>query len=136
MMKKTNYSMVVINRKYDENDKLLLRRVLISYTKKNKLKDRVVYKGTKIIEVDDYFLNQSSSHQYIFTDEGYNLINVDESRSEFSDFYINCINNSLKEKVRPYHYLPQIEMFRPIEFSCEREEDARLLFSLRQKEQL
>lgn len=60
------FAMIPINRRYNEEMKRIVRRVLISYKYKT-LKGK--YKGTKIIEKDPYFKDPNSSQQYLFKDK-------------------------------------------------------------------
>lgn len=69
------YAMVPINYKEDDSGKLIIRRVLISYKHKfiNSLGENF-YIDTKILDVDEYFLDPNSSHKYDFHDNNYTVI--------------------------------------------------------------
>ncbi len=67
--------MVPINYKEDNSGKLIVRRVLISYKHKfENFLGETFYAGTKILDVDDYFLDPNSSHKYDFHDTMYTII--------------------------------------------------------------
>ena len=92
------FAMIPINRKYDENNNLLVRRVLISYTKKYKKRlcgESITYfTGTKIVETDNYF-KESHSHTYKFEDKGYTLL---DCQNELKEMYPESLY-----KLRLYH---------------------------------
>lgn len=81
-----NFVMIPINTRLDDNDKLLVRRVLISYTRKMpKEVDgvKVIYfAGSKFIAADEYFLDKTKSHQYLFEDDGYTLKSANNEMAE------------------------------------------------------
>ena len=64
------FAMIPINRRLGEDGTRIVRRILISYTRKVK----GVYKGCEVIAKDPYFSDPSSSHQYMFNEEGFQLI--------------------------------------------------------------
>lgn len=70
------YAMIPINYKYDENDNLLVRRVLIEYKTKTQEDNIIYYNDTTLIDVDAYFLDKTKSHQYVFDNDGYTLVDV------------------------------------------------------------
>lgn len=122
------YSMVTINHKLDENDNLLVRRILISYTNKvqdAKNEDVMNYVGTRFIAKDAYFNDKTKSHQYEFTDDGYKLIEV---TNEWKDLetYQGLV---LKERVY-HHFVDNNQSFwfppyaAPIEFEADTDEEA------------
>lgn len=92
------YAMVAINRKHDEKGRLHYRRVLISYKGKpvkekvNNNIVKIIYRNTRIVDVDPYFKNETSSHRYAFENDGYSLV----------DCAYDYASEILEEK-RPYH---------------------------------
>ena len=94
------YALVPINRKILDDGTLEVRRVLISYKRKHK----GIYRGTRIIDVDEYFTDKNSSQQYTFKNRYYVLIN-----NSYTD---NFIQNSLLGVKRHYRYdlpIPSLE---------------------------
>ena len=85
------YAMIPINRKYDSRWNRLVRRILISYTKKVD----GVYTGCKVIAKDPYFDNPNSSQQYVFEDNQFYLI---------KDAYEDVIQQDLINVKRNYEY--------------------------------
>ena len=125
------YAMVAICQKFNDNDQLCVRRVLISfkgtdvepdpYPKKGKV---INYIGTRFIDADDYFKDETRSHKYKFDDDGYVLISS------------NNIDEILVGDKRKYHYYDtQLDehgyvkyKLRPIEFQAESDEEAIKMF--------
>lgn len=66
-----NYAMIPINRRYTEDWKRIVRRVLISYDSKT---EDGLYKKCKIIETDPYFKDKKASHQYKFCSKGFKCV--------------------------------------------------------------
>ena len=126
------FAMVAINSKYDEENKLHVRRVLISYLFKTSTKSRknfktITYHGTKFISADDYFYKDNSSHKYEFKDKYYKLLDV---TNEY-----NKLRYSLKKdiyKKRKYHYT-NIVGIKPIEFKCKLRSEAVMRFYSRKE---
>ena len=110
------YSMIPINRRYDNEGKRIVRRVLISYTKKD---SNGVYLHSKIIEKDPYFKDINSSHQYLFEDDGFRLVHDDYG------------DNYLLEQKRPYEYSAGDLFEKSYEFTAENDEQAIKLFNER-----
>jgi len=110
------YAMIPINRRYDENNNRIVRRVLISY----KTKDEYgVYIGSKIIEKDPYFKDKNSSHQYLFENDGFRLIH-----DAYGDDY------RLGEK-RPYEYSAGELIETSFEFEATNKKEAIKIFTTR-----
>lgn len=85
------FAMIPINRRYTDG-KRIVRRILISYTRKIK---GGFYKGTKVVETDPYFKNPESSQQYVFEDTCFYLV-----KDKYEDF----IQDTLLNVKRPYQY--------------------------------
>ncbi len=122
------YAMVVICCKSDDNGNPLVRRVLISYSFKTKKRREceIVYHRTRLLEVDPYFKNSKSSHQYEFKNDGYFL------KSGAEDYASELIG-----KKRKYHYhdtpwFPGV--YAPIEFKAKKDHEAIEKFNSRKKE--
>lgn len=109
-----NYAMIPINRRYNDNDERVVRRVLISY---KKCTDGI-YQGTKIIEKDPYFYDKNASHQYLFTDTSYSCI---------SDAY----GWDAENVEHPYEYDAGRLYEKAIEFEADSDEEAIKMFNNR-----
>ena len=75
----SKYAAAVINAKYDEEDRPHIRRVLVEYSGESVVEAQYgmhvkYYEGTRLVFLDPYFLDESSSHQYMFGDSGYVLL--------------------------------------------------------------
>ena len=117
------YVMIPINRRYDDNNKRIVRRVLISYTKKVDGQ----YKGTKLIEKDPYFYDPKSSQKYIFKDDGFTLISNAYSGSSILDVF----QDSLIDLLRPYEFDAGRLIETAYEFMADSEEEAIKIFTER-----
>ena len=129
------YAMVPINTKYNDMDQKLVRRVLISYEDKfTEGRDDITYfKGTKLIDVDLYFLDNTKSHQYSFCDDFYRLV----SSNSPNDFMY--ILKGMYED-RKYHVYKHLDKFRDfsgniisIYFECNSDEEAKEIFHKREE---
>lgn len=113
------YAMIPINRKYDEDNTLHIRRVLISYEKKKKKSLHGMpisyFEGTKLIEVDDYF-KENHSHTYKFTDTTYTLVDCDaESKKLYGD---------MLSEPRKYHAFEGSTIYGAILFKASSDQEA------------
>ena len=126
-----NYAMIPINFKYDENDKLHIRRVLIEYKKLRKdefNRDIYYYDDTRLIDVDPYFLDKSKSHQYIFEDDGYTLMDV-----RGDDYALYLLRGLIKDK-RTYHSFEMSNSnYKAILFNASTDEEALKKFHEREE---
>ena len=94
--------MCAINRKYDENNNIVVRRVLIRYVGKPQVKMGVKYfNSVKLVFADPYFNNEKASHRYNLQDDGYFLLEC--KNDNLKQVYQK--NNLLSEK-RKYHIYP------------------------------
>lgn len=117
-MHMNNYAMIVINTKRDDEDRLHIRRVLISYTEvgvasilNNK---HYTYKNTRFIEADPYFKDSSKLHKYIFADTEYTLVSCPNKEER----------DLLQGVTRPYHSVEFPSMARAITFEAETDAEA------------
>lgn len=111
------FSIIPINRKYDDNDNIIIRRILISYQDK---KD-AVYQNVSIIDKDDYFKDENSSHQYIFTPEGFKLIKTTQNSGD--EILLDWLRS-----YRCYQDLFPNSGIECIEFECDSEKEAIEIF--------
>ena len=116
------YAMVAINRRYDDEGSLLVRRVLISYTQEEVRGLQKFYSGTKLLAKDPYFEREGASHKYQFFDDGYTLIKV----SAPDDPLYTQIAQSFVDSKRPYHV--NLDWFVQ-EFECDSDEQAIKIFN-------
>lgn len=108
------YAMVPINRRY-ENGKRIVRRVLISYSRKA----NGVYQKVKLLAKHPYFDNPMSSQQYVFTDKYFYLV---------SDAYNDSQQQSLLNVKRKYEYNPGLLLDVAIEFEARSDSEAIKIF--------
>lgn len=118
------FAMIPVNRRYNEKNERVVRRVLISYLTKTK---KGLYKKTKLIEKDPYFYNKNSSQQYVFTDNGFKLI----SNSYDDGTFANSLQNTLIEELRPYQYDAGLLIEKSIEFEAKDLQEAIEMFNNR-----
>lgn len=118
------YAMIPINRKYDRQGNLVVRRVLVSYESKSILNGIAYYDNTRFIEKDPYFYNTHSSHQYTFDDEEYSLDSVDGESFECYTFKPEIFQR------RKYHIINEF-CIDAIEFEAESDEEAIKRFNER-----
>mgnify|MGYP003328028799 CR=1 FL=1 len=78
-----NFVMLPINHKVRDGQPIV-RRVLLSYKSTVEKGDTIYYKGTKFIEKDPYFYDETKSHQYEFKDSYFRLIS--NSYGSFDNF--------------------------------------------------
>lgn len=127
-MRKIKYAMPIINIK-DDVDGRHVRRVLISYKKIKKSTFKGwstrYFKGTKIIEKDPYFYDETKSHQYKFENEGYYLVSCNNTCAEIYDKYLP----ELLEK-REYH-IADIHFNKSDLFTASSDEEAIEIFKNR-----
>lgn len=105
-----NYAMVPINTKED-NDGIHVRRVLVSY--ENSEPDEnypelnfTNLSGTRLVDMDPYFSNPTSSHKYTFEDAGYRLNEADNVYGRMYDSSMPEIYNLRQYHIfNPYHGL-------------------------------
>lgn len=91
-MLRKKYSIVPICVKESE-----IRSVLISYEDKCVQKGSIIqYLNTKLIAKHPYFDNKTSSHKYVFYDDGYALMGVDNTNKIYESYLLNS--------KRAYHY--------------------------------
>lgn len=122
------YAMIPINFKYDENDNLLVRRVLIEYKNKTQEKNVIYYENTTLVDVDAYFLDKTKSHQYVFDNDGYTLIDV------LDDKALLYVLKSLVQAKRKYHSFDNSnEKVKAILFIAKNDNDARKRFHEREE---
>lgn len=112
------FAMIPINRRYDEEDHRIVRRVLISYENKD---DQGVYQNTKLIETDPYFKDPNASHRYIFTDHCFELI------------YDASGENYKLDMPQPYQYKRELFLDPAIEFEAASQPDAIDQFNNREE---
>lgn len=75
------YAMIPINRRYNDKNERVVRRILISYKTKNK---NGIYEKCSVIAKDPYFLDKNSSHQYQFDNDSFYLIkDIYEGKENF-----------------------------------------------------
>ena len=138
--KMTKYAMIPINCKYDEEDRIHVRRVLISYKRRKvtskeffgNVYDHVEYRGTKLEAIDPYFLSSKRTHTYEFKDRYYRLVKVDNRNTN------KIIYNAFKELYGKRKYKGNIfshNKGRPsvIEFECDNWFDAVTKFNNREE---
>ena len=111
------YAMIPINRRYNDNDERIVRRVLIGYNHKYAGK----YIGCHVVEKDPYFKDKNSSHQYIFENDGFTLV---------SDAY-DGNNNPIFGKKRPYQYDEGLLYETAVEFVAKDDQEATEMFNNR-----
>lgn len=125
------YAMIPINYKYDENDNLLVRRVLIEYkstTHENNIVDTIYYNDTTLIDVDSYFLDKTKSHQYIFDNDGYTLVDAMDDKALLYVF------GGLVNAKRKYHSFSNVSKeVSAILFIAKNDDDARKRFHEREE---
>ena len=114
------FAMIPINRRYNDKNERVIRRVLISYTRKVK----GVYKGTKLVDKDPYFNDPNSSQQYVFTDDYFYLI----SNAYDDDSFANALQNALIEEKRPYEYDAGKLIETAVEFTAKDLQEAMEMF--------
>lgn len=85
------FAMIPINRRYNDKNERVVRRILISYTSKR----QGIYKGTKLIDKDPYFNDPKSSQKYIFEDNCFYLV---------SDGYSDPVQGTLLKIKRNYEF--------------------------------
>lgn len=130
-----NYAMVPICTKYDDDDNLHVRRVLIKYDELVNASNGFPIKyftNTKILAKDPYFSNEESSHKYTFYDDGYTL---DEVKNELDDIYV-IFAKEIMSKKREYHIVPTFDVLtnkEPALFSAETDEEAIDKFTNREE---
>lgn len=108
------FAMIPINCKRDDENNLLIRRVLISYKFKTTRKDIVTFYGTKFLLADQYFYSSDSSLSYKFKN-GYYILNTVSSNNSYYDEYIK--NKNLFKK-RRYHYSKYFMYEKDVEFKA------------------
>jgi hypothetical protein len=113
------YAMIPVNRKYDNKNQRIVRRVLVSYKYKYK---NGKYMKTKLIDLDPYFKDPKSSQQYEFTDKYFFLK---------SNAYGGMLQNSLLNKKRLYTSNAGLLIEKAIEFEAPNNEEAIKIFSER-----
>ena len=130
------YAMVAINKKYDEDDLPIVRRVLIRYSDKKIVEmpdsdySQAVYQNAVFVDKDPYFEKEGASTVYNFHDEGYELLACNNINKDIARNFINL--------TRPYHYnLYKNEVMdqdaRPIEFSALSDMEAKKIFHARKE---
>lgn len=92
-----NYAMIPINFKYDDCDRIHIRRVLIEYKTTHQEEKVIYYNDTTLVDVDAYFLDKESSHQYIFDNDGYTLIDC------LSEDCLPYLVKGILQNKRKYH---------------------------------
>ena len=123
-----NYAMVPICTKYDDDNNLHVRRVLIKYDELlNDSEDNYIkyFNSTRFLCADPYFFNKESPHHYTFYNDGYVL---DDVRVEDMEdlFYTLFVASAVSEK-RKYHIVPNFDVLtngEPALFSAETDEEA------------
>lgn len=100
------YAAIPINSKYEKDGKHI-RRVLISYedvsTEDYYGFPTEFFSGTKLLAKDPYFEDKSRSHQYIFDDDGYILLqNNSDSTKKYEDY------KEMYEKRRYHIYMAPV----------------------------
>lgn len=131
--KKKKYAGVCINYRLDEEDRPLLRRVLIGY---GSFEDGV-FKDTWLVGKDPYFDDSAKSHQYRFEDDGYSLVSVPNPKTYEAA--------ALLGSKRAYHYygeqagafsavfgIPAAESA-PILYEAESDAEAKRMFEERKE---
>lgn len=115
------YAMIPINRRYNDDGRRVVRRVLISYKYKTLNGE---YKDTKIIEKDPYFKDPNSSQQYVFEN---NYFIHTEDRYNLGDQ--KCLLNTK----RSYMFNEGLLDNNAIEFTAKTEEEAIEKFNNREE---
>lgn len=105
------YAMIPINRRYTDDWKRIVRRVLISYDSMQ----NGLYKGTRLVAKDPYFSNPKSSQEYVFTDTDFWLV---------KDGYNDIIQSRLLNVKRPYQYSSPLLIETAIEFMANDDTEA------------
>ena len=102
-MAREKYAMVPICTKYDDDDNLHVRRILIEY--KTCRKDRKFgyygqknFGGTRFIAADPYFSKKDASHKYTFEDDGYRLSYVSPDNENASEYPLNIMDKKILTK--------------------------------------
>ena len=95
------YLMAPICTKYDDLNRLHVRRALVSFKKtKSDGFGGKIYLDTRLVAVDDYFKNEDASHTYKFYDEGFALVDC-----KHPDIKAEYEAAGVLGKIRPYHTL-------------------------------
>ena len=119
------YVMIPINCKYDNNDQMHVRRVLVQYEKTQEEDYQIFYTNTRFLAKDPYFEDKTRSHQYEFLDEGYRLIDVTNEHKEIEASVVNI--------TRRYHYNLIYDLPKGIEFEADSDEVAIKKFHEREE---
>ena len=122
------YAMIPICTYVDDNGRVISRRALVEYKKTKRLSVITIYKGTRLVEVDDYFKNKASSHTYTFTDEGFTLVDCKYPAAKLEYAKAGVLN-----KFRPYHTMGIKKIDKQVRFRAKNDDAAIKIFKEREE---